>query len=114
MEKEHKENKTTVTPFEYQSYSFRSFFEFYPESVFLMAQDGNILDANETFAVRMGKELHECLGANVYDLLPADVAALRREKAEEILRTGKLLSFDDERNGRFFRHTIYPKFPWKL
>ena len=108
MEKEHKENKTTVTPFEYQSYSFRSFFEFYPESVFLMAQDGNILDANETFAVRMGKELHECLGANVYDLLPADVAALRREKAEEILRTGKLLSFDDERNGRFFRHTIYP------
>ena len=92
----------------HQSYSIQSLFEFYPASVFLMEQDGNILDANETFALRMGKNLQECLEANVYDLLPADSAALRREKAEETLRTGTPLSFEDERNGRVLRHTIYP------
>ena len=92
----------------HQSYSIQSLFEFYPASVFLMEQDGNILDANETFALRMGKNLQECLEANVYDLLPADIAALRREKAEETLRTGTPHSFEDERNGRVLRHTIYP------
>ena len=97
-----------VTPFDHQGYDIHSLFEFYPASVFLMDQSGEILDANETFAHRMGKNLQECLGSNVYDLLPADVAALRRNMAEKTLRSEIPLSFDDERNGIIFRHTVYP------
>lgn len=108
MAKEQKDMNVEVTQFDHHGHSINGLFEFSPASVFLMDQSGEILDANEAFAVHMGINRQECLGANIYDMLPPNLAALRRKKAEATLRTGALLSFDDEHNGKILRHTIYP------
>ncbi len=83
-------------------------FDSSPESVFLMECSGKIVDANKAFASRIGKSLQECIGTNIYDLLSPELAAKRREKAEEVMRTGKRLSFEDERSNRTLQHTVYP------
>ena len=79
--------------------TLRALFEAIPESIFLMDRRGIVLQANELFAARFGKLLTECLGKSVYDLLPPDVAAHRRKRVAEVLRTGKKLSFEEDLEG---------------
>ncbi len=88
--------------------SVHAFFNSSPESVFLMDRFGTILEANETFAARMGKSREESLGCNIYDLLPAELAAKRKKKTEEILRSGKRISFEDQLGSQTLQHTVYP------
>jgi PAS domain S-box-containing protein len=78
------------------------------ESAALFQKDGIIIAANETFAARAGRTLGECVGASMYDLVPAEVAARRRVHAEEVLRTGRPRIFEDERRGRWMRHSLSP------
>lgn len=79
--------------------TLRFLFNAIPESMFIMDCQGIVLEANESFAARFGKSLSECPGINVYDLLSPDVALHRRKKVEEVLRTGKRLSFEGELEG---------------
>ena len=83
-------------------------FDSFPELVFIMNRDGVILDANEAFAARFQKLPQECVGTNVYTLLPSEISSYRREKAEEVFHSKKEFSWEDERNNRILRHTIYP------
>ena len=109
MQNHDRDKRAPVDPIEQQSFrSIEALFDSFPESVFLMECSGNIVDANQAFATRIGKSLQECIGTNIYDLLSPELAAKRREKAEEVMRTGKRLSFEDERNNRTLQHTVYP------
>ena len=88
-------------------------FDSFHEPVFIMDQKGIIMEANVTFATRFSKRIEECVGKNVYDLLThvlhkPEIAALRKQKAEEVLRTGKRLILDDEHEGQVSRSTFYP------
>ena len=88
-------------------------FDSFPEPVFIIDPEGRILESNATFAARFSKSPEECLGLNIYDMLAFDLlmpdrAAYRRKKAEEVLCTGKRLSFDDEQDGKVYRSTVYP------
>ncbi|MCX6179126.1 MAG: PAS domain S-box protein [Chlorobiales bacterium] len=76
--------------------------------VFMLDREGTILEANQAFARIFGKQVHECVNENVYTLLPPKLAIPRREKAEEAFRTAKPVVFEDERDGRFIRHSISP------
>ncbi len=75
---------------------------------FVIDHNGTILESNQAFAVILGKQVHECIGKNAYDLVPPELAAKRREKAYEALRTGKIITYEDERVGRFNRFTFIP------
>lgn len=77
-------------------FTIRSLMDAIPESMFIMDRQGVILEANDSFLARFGKSIDECIGLNVYDLLPPDVAAHRRKKLAEVLRTGKRISFFGE------------------
>jgi two-component system cell cycle sensor histidine kinase/response regulator CckA len=88
-------------------------FDSFPEPVFIMDREGIILETNVTFAARFSKSPEECIGLNVYDMLAFDllmphIAVFSRKKAEEVLSTGKRLSFDDEQDGLLYRSTVYP------
>ena len=88
-------------------------FESFSEPVFIIDPEGIILENNATFAARFNKSPEECLGSNVYDMLSYDlfmpeIAAYRRKKAEEVLRTGKRLTFDDEHEGKVYHSTVSP------
>jgi two-component system, cell cycle sensor histidine kinase and response regulator CckA len=85
----------------------------FPEPCFLINTDGFILKSNTAFAARFSKSVEECLGLNVFDLLSInlmipEIAEQRRKKIEEVIRTGKQLSFEDAYNERIHRHTVYP------
>ena len=75
---------------------------------FVIDHNGTILESNQAFAVILGKQVHECIGKNAYDLVPPELAAKRREKADEALRTGKIITYEDERVGRFNRFMFVP------
>ena len=93
--------------------SISALFDSFTEPVFIIDREGTILEANSSFASRFGKCPEECLGANVYDLLSCDLlmpehAVQRRKIAEDVLRSGKQLSFDDLQDDQVYRSTLYP------
>ena len=79
-----------------------------PESAILTDVDGIILAANETIARRFGKIPRQLLGTQFYDLLPPDVAEVRRRHAAECVRTGEARRFEDMRYSRFIDNYVYP------
>ena len=85
-----------------------SLFDAISESVFLMDTEGIVLAANATFAERLGKRPEECVGNSVYSLIPSEASAQRREWVAEVIRTHKPVVYEDERAGRFLRHSVCP------
>jgi PAS domain S-box-containing protein len=78
-----------------------------------MDPKGTILDSNEVFASGFLSNIQEIRGLNVYELISTvqhqpEVAEGRRKKADEVLRTGKYLFFEDEKDRKTWRSTIYP------
>jgi PAS domain S-box-containing protein len=89
------------------------FFRDFPEPVFVIDPEGTILDANEVFASRFFRTTAEIRGHNVYALLSAihhapEIAESRKANADEVLRTGRHIFFDDEKDGKHWRHFIHP------
>jgi len=78
------------------------------ESVFLLDRSGTILIINNIGAKRFGKNREELIGQSIFDLIPPDVAELRREKIEEIFRTGESVGFEDQWNETYYFFHCYP------
>jgi PAS domain S-box-containing protein len=78
------------------------------ESLWMMDLEGNILGANESAARRLGKKVEEVVGMKWYGLLPDHVRELRQAKIDEMVRSGEIVRFEDERAGINFHHTFYP------
>ncbi len=79
-----------------------------PESVFLMNTGGVVLAANATYARRVGRPLADCIGTSTYDFVGPAVAARRREWVAEAIRTGQPIVREDQRDGWWTVHSIYP------
>ena len=88
----------------------RALLDAVPQSVFLMDTEGTILAANETLAQRMNARLGTLVGSSIYDFLDPDMAAARRERAEQVIRSGEPLEFEDVRTGRSMHHSVCPLF----
>ena len=80
------------------------------DTALLLDPKGVIMAANEMAARRLNRTINELIGLNIYDLLPPEVAKLRKAKGEEVVKTGKVLRFEDDRDGTDFYSTIYPIF----
>jgi PAS domain S-box-containing protein len=80
------------------------------DSAFLIDTEGVVLSANETMARRFGKGVEEILNANVFDLLPRELAEARKAIKEELVRSGKPVRWEDQRDGRFFYSVAHPIF----
>jgi PAS domain S-box-containing protein len=86
----------------------RSLFNAIPESVFLMATDGTVLAANDTFAARMGCTVAECLGKSVLSMIPEPIRDRRRQWIVEVVATGRPVVYEDERQDLWLEHHLYP------
>ena len=77
--------------------------------VVLVDVDGKILECNQALPDRLGKkDMAEVIGKSLYDLLPPDAVAIRKEKVREIVRTQKPVHMEDMVNGRWYDSTAYP------
>ncbi len=75
---------------------------------FVMDREGTILEANKAFASRFSKTVFEIINTNAFDLISPTAAELRKDKADEALRTGKIVELEDERDGCFSRVSFSP------
>ena len=79
-------------------------------SVLLMDTAGTILALNKTSARTLGKYADELVGSCLYDAVPPEVSKGRRVRVEEVIREGTPVRFEDQRDGRWFGHSVYPVF----
>ncbi|KAA3664868.1 MAG: PAS domain S-box protein [Chloroflexi bacterium] len=77
-------------------------------TLFLMKPDGTIMISNEALAGQFSKSANELVGANVFDLLPDEVANHRRKFAKKAIERGKTSFFVDKRADREFENQIRP------
>jgi PAS domain S-box-containing protein len=77
-----------------------------PDPFFLMNPQGVIRVANQALGQRLGRTEAELVGARAFDLIPPEVAALRRKYFDQALKTGQPNEFEDQWRGRHmhFRH----------
>ena len=74
----------------------------------LAKRDGTVLAVSNSMAERFGKSLEEFEGLNIYSLMPSKVGALRKSKAQEMVRTKLPLNYTEERMGQFFDCNLFP------
>ncbi|HWR00390.1 MAG TPA: PAS domain-containing protein [Chlorobaculum sp.] len=85
------------------------------DPTFLVDPAGEILYTNTAFTERISSYSRVFPGANAFDLhsfgldIP-EIAAGLRGKIEEVLLAGNRLTFEEEQQGKVFRHTITPFF----
>ena len=78
------------------------------DSVILIDAQGTLLAMNEVAAKRRKKTVDELLGACIYDTFPPEIAASRRSKVEQVIRTRAQLFFEEERDGKIYMIRLFP------
>lgn len=74
----------------------------------LLDEQGRILDANATFAERVGQEKTALIGRSAWDFFPPEVSARRKQVGEQVLQTGRPARLEEERDGIWYDLVIYP------
>jgi diguanylate cyclase (GGDEF)-like protein/PAS domain S-box-containing protein len=81
------------------------------EAVFLLDTDGRVLFANDAIAARLGTTTAEMTGRSIYDLVPPELAAYRRQMVEQVIATGKpIFRMHDRRDDHVLDNYLYPVF----
>lgn len=78
------------------------------DSLILLDPAGKVLALNKAAAQRLGKDVNAILWSRIYDHIPKDVAKQRKVFFDEVLNSGKPLSFIDERHGKYYQNSLYP------
>ncbi len=78
------------------------------ETIWLMDMEGKILAVNPTGAARFRMKAGDLIGRMASDILTPELWRSRKEKMDEMARTGQVVYFTDERDGIIFSHSFYP------
>jgi diguanylate cyclase (GGDEF)-like protein/PAS domain S-box-containing protein len=78
------------------------------ESAILMERSGIILAINQIGAKRLRGTVDELIGKNIYDLIPPELAKVRREHNDKSFQNGVPTIREDEREGMCMLTSIYP------
>ncbi len=79
-----------------------------PESAFLVDANGTVIAANTTVAKRLKKTKENLIGSNIFEAVPIEVAALRRNFFDMAVNTGNQVQFQDVRFDRVIYNRINP------
>ncbi len=88
--------------------ALRTLVDVIPGMVLLMDTKGNVIAANETMARSLGTNVRGLIGKQAYELLPPEVAGIRKTYADECFLTGEPRHYEDNRLGRDFDNYMYP------
>jgi len=81
------------------------------EAVFLLDTDGRVLFANDAISARLGITAAAMTGRIIYDLVPPELAAYRRQMVEQVIATGKpIFRLHDRRGEQVLDNYLYPVF----
>lgn len=88
----------------------KTFINSNPETMLLIDEKGTILIANETFCKRINMRLEEIIGTCLYDILPKDIAILRKSYIDKVFNIGRPILWEDMRQDRIYENHICPIF----
>ena len=88
--------------------TFRVLLDATPAGVMLLDPRYIVLAANRVIAERLGKPVTDLVGTDIFDNLPPELARTRKDRLEEIKRSGKPAIFEDSRGGLFFDNYVHP------
>ncbi len=76
----------------------------------LIDTEGAIIAINEIAVQRLGKMKNKVVRMNLFDMFPPDVVKERKARADEVIRSGEPVHFEDQSEGLVFNNTFYPLF----
>jgi PAS domain S-box-containing protein len=76
--------------------------------VFLADANGAIISANDKFVQQLGLKPDSVVGTIVHGMFSEDVAKGRKVRYNQVVSTGKPVTFEDARNGIWFENSFYP------
>jgi len=79
-------------------------------TILLVESEGKILDLNDFAARAFGKKRETLIGKNALDFFPKELSESRYKFGQKVIRTGKPVQFEDQRDNRWFSSYIYPVF----
>ena len=88
LEKEFVERKRIEERLEEREQTLQALLNAPTETAILVDLEGTTLAINEIAAKRVGKNLDELIGLGLFEYLPRDVAASRKAKGDEVVRSG--------------------------
>jgi PAS domain S-box-containing protein len=74
----------------------------------LLNREGVILALNRTAAEALGSEAEPLVGRNAFDLFRPETAKRRREYHERVIRSGRPLRYEDQRETRWLENHLHP------
>lgn len=86
----------------------RALLDAFMDSAILLDPSGVILSANKIAAERLGVPPEEFVGKPIFSFMPPDVAESRRMRLSEAVCSGTPVRFEDQSQGRFYDHNVYP------
>ena len=107
MQDDRDNNHNCNFPMEECCNTLQSVFDAFDPSC-VIDRNGIIQLANKSFASLCGKQVQEYINTNAFDIFSPEDASCMREKADEVFRTGKIVTFEDGRNGRSICLTLHP------
>ncbi len=110
LESEISEREKTEDALRESEDRIRALFNATTDSALLLDTRGTILALNYIAAQRRGMSVERLIGKSLYDYLPPEVAESRREQVEEVIKTGKSISFEEERGDSSYALRIFPVF----
>jgi len=78
------------------------------DATLLLDSEGILLTGNAVLAERLGRPVESMIGADLWGLFPAEVAAWRREAVRGVVASGQPGRIVDRRDGRVFDNIIHP------
>jgi PAS domain S-box-containing protein len=88
--------------------TFRALLNATDDAMFLIDTKGIFLALNDTLANRLSKKTEDLLGKCAFDILPPEIAALRKNWVKHVIQTGESIRFEDKRDGVWLENMIYP------
>lgn len=86
----------------------RALIEASPDAMMIIDRDGICLLANSVTARRVGTTVRQLVGTNIFGWLSDEATVDRRHRLHEAIDRQRIVSFLDERKGRWLENTIVP------
>jgi signal transduction histidine kinase/PAS domain-containing protein len=105
---EHQKRDAALREIEISRINLQAIFDASEETIVMFEADHRVIAINQIGAERFGCIPQDLVGTDVFDQMPVEIAAYRRGKIDEALRSGTTVVYEDERNGRSYRTRVFP------
>jgi PAS domain S-box-containing protein len=103
-----KHEKTYEISLKSNEEKYRRLFNNSPDMIAEMDENGVFVSANTAMCKSLGVSADELIGKNIFEVVSKEAAEKRAQLGKQLIKTGKMIEIDDERDGRVFHNIFVP------